>query len=103
KTGTVTAGNNTYNLCHQSDTWSNGQWRFYQFNVSNGPLTSYSGTGDAKALAQWVVSTYGLSQDLWVTRFEVGSEIDDSTAGSVKVKNLTFTVNGTAKSVELAP
>ena len=101
KSGTVTAGNNTYQLCHQSDTWANGQWRFYQFNVVGGPLTSYSGTVDAKALIDFVVNTYGLSRDLWVTRFEVGSEIDDNTAGSVKVRNLTFTVNGTSKSVEL--
>ncbi len=103
QTGTVTAGNNTYQLCHQSDTWANGQWRFYQFNVQGGPLTSYSGTVDAKALIEWVVTRYNLSRDLWVTRFEVGSEIDDNTAGSVRVRNVTFEVNGTSKSIELAP
>jgi hypothetical protein len=103
KTGTVTAGNNTYTLCHQSDDWSTGHWKFYQFNVQGGPFTSYSGTVDIKALTDFVVNTYGLSRDNWVTRFEVGSEIDDNTMGSVKVKNLTFSVNGTAKSIELQP
>ena len=79
------------------------QWRFYQFNVTNGPLTNYSGTVDAKVLADWVVSNYGLSRDLWVTRYEIGSEIDDKTPGTVKIKNLTFSVNNTAKSIELQP
>jgi len=101
KSGTVTAGTNTYTLCHQSDDWSTGHWKFYQFNVQGGPLQSFSGTVDVLALTNWVVNTYGLSKDLWVTRLEVGSEIDDSTQGSVKMKNLTFNINGTAKSVEL--
>ena len=34
---------------------------------------------------------------------EVGSEIDDNTSGSVTVKNITFEVNGTSKTIELAP
>ena len=54
-------------------------------------------------LADWVVSNFGLSRDLWVTRYEIGSEIDDQTAGTVKIKNLTFSVNNTAKSIELQP
>jgi alpha/beta superfamily hydrolase len=58
---------------------------------------------DAKALLDWLVSNYGYSRDLWVTRFEVGSEIDDNTSGSVAVKNITFEVNGTSKTIELAP
>jgi hypothetical protein len=39
--------------------------------------------------------------DLWLARIEVGSEIDDSTSGSVKLKNISFEVNGTSKSIEL--
>jgi hypothetical protein len=99
------AGNNQYQLCHQSDTWANGQWRYYNFNVvpHNVPLMSYTGTVDAKALADWVVTNYGLSRELWVTRFEVGSEIDDNTRGSVRIRGLTFSVNNTAKSIELQP
>jgi hypothetical protein len=98
----VQAGNNMYQMCHQSDTWANGQWRFYNFNVlPNTPLTQYNGTIDAKALADYVVTQYGLSRELWVTRFEIGSEIDDNTQGSVKIRGLTFSVNNTAKSIEL--
>jgi hypothetical protein len=33
---------------------------------------------------------------------EVGSEIDDNTSGSAKLKNITFEVNVTGKSLELA-
>ena len=69
----------------------------------NGPLTNYSGTIDAKVLTDWVVNNFGLSRDLWVTRYEIGSEIDDNTAGSVRIRNLTFSVNNTAKSIELQP
>jgi hypothetical protein len=104
KTGNLNnAGTHSYNMCHQSDTWANGQWRFYNFNVNNGPLTNYSGTVNVKMFLDYVVNTYGLSRDLWLTRMEVGSEIDDNTQGTVKIRNLTFEVNGTSKSVELAP
>lgn len=98
----VTAGDKSYKLCHQSDTWSNGQWRYFQFWVDGGPLTNYSGKVDIKAFLSWLVSAYNYSKDLWLTRIEVGSEIDDNTSGSVKLRNITFEVNGTSKTVELA-
>jgi hypothetical protein len=101
-TAKVTSGDKGYKLCHQSDTWSNGQWRYFQFWVDGGPLTSFSGKVDIKAFLSWLGSAYNYSKDLWVTRFEVGSEIDDNTSGSVKLKNITFEVNGTSKSLELA-
>ena len=43
------------------------------------------------------------STDMWLTRIEVGTEVDDDTQGTAKVNNLTFEINGTAKSIELAP
>jgi hypothetical protein len=103
KTGNLTSGTHSYHLCHQSDTWANGQWRFYNFNVDNGPLTTYNGRVDVRTFLDWVVSRYGISRDLWLTRMEIGSEIDDSTRGSVRVRNVTFEVNGTSKQIELAP
>ena len=103
QTGNLTSGTHSYHLCHQSDSWANGQWRFYNFNVNNGPLTTYNGKVDVKAFIDSVVSRYNLSRDLWVTRIEVGSEIDDNTQGTVKIRNLTFEVNGTSRSPELAP
>jgi hypothetical protein len=101
-TAKLTAGDKSYHLCHQSDTWNNGQWRYFQFWVDGGPLTNYSGKVDIKAFLSWLASAYNYSKDLWVARIEVGSEIDDNTSGSVKLKNITFEVNGTSKSVELA-
>ena len=99
--GSLTAGANSYNLCHQSDNWSSG-WRFYNFNVSNGPLTSYNGKVDVKAMIDWVISKYAIPNNLWLTRIEVGSEIDDNTQGSVKLKNLTFEINNQTRSFEFA-
>lgn len=99
QTGNLTAGTNSYSLCHRSDTWSCG-WRYVQFSVTNGPLRSYNGTLNVKAILDWLVSTMGMSRDLWVTRFEVGSEIGDNTSGKVTIKNLTFEVNGVSKSPE---
>ncbi len=98
KSGTVTAGGATFNLCHQSDSWSSG-WRFFNFNLSNGPSSNFSGTGDVKAILDWVMKNYsGFTTDMWLTRIEVGTEIDDNTAGSASIKNISFEVNGTVKS-----
>jgi hypothetical protein len=98
KSGTVTAGGATFNLCHQSDNWSSG-WRFFNFNLSNGPSSNFSGTGDVKAILDWVMKNYsGFTTDMWLTRIEVGTEIDDNTAGMASIKNISFEVNGTVKS-----
>lgn len=97
---TVSSGSNSYRICHQSDTWANGQWRFYNFNVDGGPYQTVNGKVDVKAFIDKVVSSYGLSTDLWLTRIEVGTEIDDNTAGSVKINGITFEVNGASRSPE---
>jgi hypothetical protein len=108
--GTVSAGGASFNLCHQSDTWASNQWRFFNFNLSNAPQSSFNGTVDIKAILSWVMSNYAnstassgggmgsFSNSMYLTRIEVGTEIDDSTAGSVKISNLTFNINGTSKS-----
>ena len=44
----------------------------------------------------------GFTDDMWLTRIEVGTEVDDNTQGSAKISNLTFEINGTSKSAELA-
>lgn len=100
KSGSVTAGDKTYSLCHQDDQWANGQWRYFQFRANGGPYLSYSGKADVKAFLSWLVSTQGYSADLWLTRLEVGSELDDNTAGSVTMKNVTFEINGVSKSAQ---
>jgi len=103
KSGTVTAGGNSFSLCHQSDSWSNNRWRFFNFNLNGGPKDSFSGNSDIKAILDYVRSKYsGFTDDMWLTRIEVGTEVDDDTQGTAKINNLTFEINGTKKSVELA-
>ncbi|HEX6273104.1 MAG TPA: hypothetical protein VFZ53_08695 [Polyangiaceae bacterium] len=99
QTGNVSAGAKSYGLCHQSDTWGSG-WRYFQFRADGGSQRSFSGKVDVKALIDWLVTNKGYSRELWVTRFEVGSEIDDNTSGTVTMRNLTFEVNGTSKSAQ---
>jgi hypothetical protein len=102
KSGSVTAGSAGYNLCHQKDGWGSG-WRFFNFNLNNGPQNTFSGKADIKALLDWVMKNYsGFTTDMWLTRIEVGTEDDDTTSGSAKINNLTFEINGTSKSIELA-
>ena len=103
KSGTVTAGSTSYNLCHQSDDWSSGHWRFFNFNINQGPFSSWTGKMDVKALLDFVRSKYsGFTDTMWLTRIEVGTEVDDNTSGTAKIKNLTFEVNGQNRSFEFA-
>ena len=93
--------NTSFTMCHQSDTWGSG-WRFFNFVVTNGPLASYNGKVDIKAILDYVMSQYtGFTSSMYLTRMEVGTEIDDNTTGTTKINNLTFEVNGTSKAVTL--
>jgi hypothetical protein len=103
KSGSVTAGGNSFTLCHQSDSWSNNRWRFFNFNLNGGPKDGFSGNSDIKAILDYVRSKYsGFTDDMWLTRIEMGTEVDDNTQGTAKINNLTFEINGTKKSIELA-
>ena len=58
---------------------------------------------DVKALLDFVRSKYsGFTDTMWLTRIEVGTEVDDNTSGTAKIKNLTFEVNGQSRSFEFA-
>jgi len=102
--GSVTSGSNTYRLCHQSNTWnspSTPTWRFFQFEYNGGSVQSFNGTVDIKAFLDWFYSSSygsGASKDLWLTRIEIGSEIDDSTSGTCTLRNITYNINGTSQS-----
>ncbi|HSS37182.1 MAG TPA: hypothetical protein VLT58_00290, partial [Polyangia bacterium] len=101
--GSVNSGGSTLNLCHQSDSWSSGHWRFFNFVLGNGPSSNFSGKGDIKAILDWVMGKYsGFSTDFWLTRIEVGTEVDDSTVGQAKLQNVSFEINGTTKTPQLA-
>jgi hypothetical protein len=98
--GTVTAGSATYTLCHQKDGWGSG-WRFFNFNLNGGPMKTWSGKADIKAMIDWIMKNFsGFTTDMWLTRIEVGTEVDDNVAGTAKISNLTFEINGTSKSFE---
>lgn len=101
KSGNVSSGGKTYRLCHQDDNWAGGRWRYFQFWVEGGPNRNFSGKVDIKPFLDWLVNNWGYSKDLWVTRLEVGSEIDDNTSGTVTLRNISFEVNGTTKTVQL--
>jgi hypothetical protein len=101
QSGSVNSSGKNYNLCHQDDAWANGQWRYWQFSVENGPQQSFNGMLDVMPFINFVKGK-GYSDQLWITRFEIGTEIDDNTSGSVSLKNVTFEVNGTSKSIQLA-
>jgi hypothetical protein len=96
----VNAGQN-YTLWVQRDNWADG-WRYYQFRQPNSSM-SFNGTVNVKALLDYLVNTRGFSADLWVTRLEVGSEIDDLTEGRVTMQNITFEVNGQSRSPVFGP
>jgi hypothetical protein len=112
--------NTNLTLCHQSDAWSQSPyWRFFNFVLNDGSdgnsLKTFSGTVDIKAILNWVMSNYAnpgsmakgngtaaFSSSFWLTRIEVGTEIDDQTAGSAQVNAVTFEINGTSKTPQFA-
>jgi hypothetical protein len=95
-----TVPNSNFSLCHQSDTWASG-WRFFNFLAGSG-TSNYTGKADIKAILDYIRSQYsGFTDSMYLTRIEVGTEIDDNTAGSSKTNNLTFEVNGVSKSIQL--
>jgi hypothetical protein len=99
--GSVNAGDKSYNLCHTSDNWGsdpNVKWRYRQFRMNGGPTNNFSGKLDVKPILDWLVQQAGVSSEMWVTRFEVGSEVDDNASGGVTIKNITFEVNGQSRS-----
>jgi hypothetical protein len=93
----VTAGSKSYRLWVQRDMWADG-WRYYQFRDSAGAQMAFNGNVNVKALLDYLVNSRQFSPDLWVTRLEVGSEIDDETQGTVTMQNITFEVNGQSRS-----
>lgn len=102
---TVQAGTMGYTLCHQRDDWADG-WRYYQFRAGDGSdgniKHDFTGTVDVKAFVDYLIDTRGYSPDLWMTRMEVGTEIDDDTSGRVSMKNVTFEVNGESRSPQFS-
>lgn len=56
-----------------------------------------------KPFLDYLLSKDGFAGTDWVTRLEVGSEIDDNTSGTVRMDGITFEVNGQSRSAMIAP
>lgn len=98
----ISSGGKSYKLWVQRDDWADGKWRYFQFRDNNGPNTNFNGTLDVKPFLDYLVQQRGYSTDLWVTRLEVGSEIDDRTRGTVTLQGITFEVNGQSRAAIVA-
>ncbi|MGL1937096.1 MAG: hypothetical protein OCD01_18860 [Fibrobacterales bacterium] len=102
------AGSLSYTLCHQGDDWGgqDSTWDYYQFRAESGEYEKskpfFSGTLDINDALDWLVTHAGISEDLWVTRFVIGSEIDNNTAGTVTFDDVVFEINGVEKSPSFA-
>ncbi len=97
-----TVPNTNFSLCHQSDSWGSG-WRFFNFVNGSNSTSNFSQTVDIKAILDYVRSKYsGFSDSMYLTRIEIGTEINDNTVGSAGIKNLTFSINGQTRSIQLA-
>ena len=96
-TNGLSAGSKSYDLIVQKNSWGSG-WKYFQFRGTDGSQKSFNGSVDVKKLIDYLVQKGGATQDMYLTRLEVGSEIDDQTKGSVSMKNITFEVNGEKRS-----
>ena len=86
-----------YNLIVQKNSWGSG-WQYYQFRTGTSSQ-SFNGTVDVKKLIDYLMKKdSAITGDMWVTRFEVGTEIDDDTKGTATIKNITFEINGEKRS-----
>jgi len=99
----VTSEGRSYKLWVQDDAWADGKWRYFQFRDNGGPQQTFDGKLDVKPFLDYLVQQRQYSEDLWVTRLEVGSEIDDNTSGTVRMQGITFEVNGQSRSQIILP
>lgn len=93
----LSAGAKSYDLIVQKNSWGSG-WKYYQFRGTDGSQKTFNGVVNVKKLLDYLMTQPGYTKDMWLTRLEVGSEIDDETKGSVSMKNITFEVNGQSRS-----
>jgi hypothetical protein len=99
--GSLEAGQ-SYDLFHSDDHWPAGQaqqWKYRQYRLKN-PSKQFNGTVDVKKILDHLVGQ-GWPTSLWIARFEVGTELDDGSAGTVTIKKITFEVNGQQRATEV--
>lgn len=99
--GSLEAGQ-SYDLFHTDDHWPAGQaqqWKYRQYRLKSS-TRQFNGTVDVKKILERLVSE-GWPSSLWIARFEVGTELDDGSAGSVTIQKITFEVNGKQRATEV--
>jgi len=99
--GSLDAGQ-SYDLYHSDDHWPAGQaqqWKYRQYRLKNS-TKNFDGTVDVKKILDHLVGE-GWPTSLWIARFEVGTELNDGSAGSVNIKKITFEVNGKQRATEV--
>jgi hypothetical protein len=92
----VESAGNSYTLFFSSTQWSGPPaYNYMQFRDSaNSSGGTFNGTLDIYKFLQ-LVNPPG---DLWVTRFELGTEAYVNTQGSTNITSVSFEVNGTTES-----
>ncbi len=92
-----------FKLGHKEDAWppnQSPQWKYRQWRLTSS-TRNFSGTVDVKKILDHHVNNEGWPNTLWISRLEVGTELDDGSAGTVTIKNITFEVNGQKRSTEI--
>jgi hypothetical protein len=93
----------TFKLGHKDDAWppnQSPQWKYRQWRLPSS-MRSFSGKIDVKKILDYLTTTEGWPKDtLWISRFEVGTELDDGSAGTLTFKKVTFEVNGQKRSTD---
>jgi hypothetical protein len=99
--GSLEAGQ-SYDLMHSDDHWPAGQaqqWKYRQYRLKSSSK-QFSGTVDVKKILT-ALTGQGWPSSLWIARLEVGTELDDGSAGTVTMKKITFEVNGQQRATEV--
>ncbi len=90
----INDGINDYALYTTSDTWGTG----YKYRQYRDQANSSTGVFDGKlniyAFLQNVMSVDPPSSGYWLTRFELGNEIYQNSAGTTTIQSIAFEVNG---------
>jgi hypothetical protein len=84
------------------DHWPAGQaqqWKYRQYRLKNS-TRQFDGTVDVKKILDHLMGE-GWPSSLWIARFEVGTELDDGSAGTVTIRKITFEVNGQQRATEI--
>lgn len=99
--GSLEAGQ-SYDLMHSDDHWPAGQaqqWKYRQYRLKSSSK-QFNGTVDVKKILA-ALTGQGWPSSLWIARFEVGTELDDGSAGTVTMNKITFEVNGQQRATEV--